>query len=196
MSRPAEPPYDPRASMAEARVEYFERNGFGADGGYSARWVEVELGPIPLRIPNTKGRVRAVRYHDLHHVLTGYATDMHGESEISAWELGSNCRDFFAAWVLNGGAMGYGLLTCPRAVMAAFMRGLHSRNLYDRPFDQALLARTVGDLREELGLSRPPPPPSARDWLLFIVAALFGLALMAVPLMLVAALIWWLLQLR
>ena len=45
---------------------------FGDDGGYSKRWVRIELGKIALSFPNLPSRVRAVRFHDLHHVLTGY----------------------------------------------------------------------------------------------------------------------------
>jgi hypothetical protein len=163
--------YDPDATMLEARTEYFERNGFGADGGYAAKWVEVEVARIPLQIPNTQGRVRAVRYHDLHHIVTGYTTHMSGESEISAWELASNCRDLYAAWVLNAGALAFGLVSCPRRVRAAFIRGCHTRNLYDRDFDDALLSRHVGELRAELGLERDsledPLPATVGDRLVF-----------------------------
>ena len=51
-----------------------------------------------MPFPNTPSRKRAVRYHDLHHALTGYATDLTGEFEISAWEIGSGCADHVAAW--------------------------------------------------------------------------------------------------
>ncbi len=78
--------YDPASTLRQARTRYFEDNAFGADGGYSARWVEVKVGPFPYAIPNTEGRVRALRYHDLHHIMTGYRTDWTGETEISAWE--------------------------------------------------------------------------------------------------------------
>ncbi|PRQ04245.1 hypothetical protein ENSA5_08940 [Enhygromyxa salina] len=184
------PRYDPDSTMLDARTRYFELNGFGPDGGYSAAWVQVEIGSIPLRIPNTASRVRAVRYHDLHHIVTGYATDMKGESEISAWELASNCRDFYAAWVLNGAAFAYGLLVCPRRVRAAFIRGCHTRNLYDRDFNDALLGRTVAKLRAELALDddtlEAPRPATTRDRLVFAVAAMLVLG---VPIGLLAAVV-------
>ena len=72
-------------TLREARARYFRENGFGEDGGYAKRWVEVQLGPIPFAFPNTQARVRAVLTHDLHHVVTGYATDLVGEAEIAAW---------------------------------------------------------------------------------------------------------------
>ncbi|MEZ4249908.1 MAG: hypothetical protein R3B99_16880 [Polyangiales bacterium] len=87
--------------MREARDRYFRENGFGEDGGYGAAWVDFKLGPIPMPFPNTPGRVRAVRYHDLHHVLTGYATDTRSEFEISAYEVGVGCGSFYTAWAIN-----------------------------------------------------------------------------------------------
>ncbi|PRQ10157.1 hypothetical protein [Enhygromyxa salina] len=171
--------YDLDATLLDARTQYFERNGFGADGGYSAKTVTVEVAGIKLRIPNTPGRVHAVRYHDLHHIMTGYTTHMSGESEIGAWELASNCRDLYAAWVLNGAAFAFGLISCPRRVRAAFIRGCHTRNLYDRDFNDILLNRRVGELRAELGLERDsleqPLAATIGDRLAFVGAAVICL---------------------
>ena len=140
-------------TLGEARDDYFRANGFGPDGGYDDAWVDFRLGPIPMPFPNTAGRKRAVRFHDLHHVLTGYATDLRGELEISAWELGSGCAGYLAAWQLNLGGLVAGLLACPRRTWRAFLRGRSSRNLYRGvAYDAALLGRRVGEVRRELGL--------------------------------------------
>ena len=64
--------------IRDARAQYFAENGFG-DGGYTATWVKVQAGPLPIYFPNTAARVRAVRLHDLHHVVTGYDTMWTGE---------------------------------------------------------------------------------------------------------------------
>jgi hypothetical protein len=168
------------ATLFEARTRYFERNGFGSDGGYSAKWVHVKLGVIPFAFPNVASRVRAVRYHDLHHVLTSYGTDMNGEAEIAAWELATNCRGFYAAWLLNFGSLAYGSLVCPRRAHAAFVRGRHTANLYDRDFDDTLLGRTVSAQRAELGLDRDtlehPLPATIADHLAFIGTAMLSLS--------------------
>jgi hypothetical protein len=146
--------YDPSHTLAEARDVYFEANGFPAGGGYDAKWVDFELGPIPMPFPNTDGRRRAVKIHDLHHVLTGYQTDIWGEFEISAWEVGSGCRNYYAAWVLNLGGMATGMLTVPHRTIRAFLRGRKTKNLYATRFDDALLARKLGAVREESRLDR------------------------------------------
>ena len=87
--------YDEGLTMREARALYFEVNRFGADGGYGDAWVDFKLGPLPVPFPNTRARVRAVRYHDLHHVLTGYDTNAIGEFEIRP---GSSAPAARASW--------------------------------------------------------------------------------------------------
>ncbi|MFV8750650.1 hypothetical protein ACNOYE_08860 [Nannocystaceae bacterium ST9] len=175
-------------TLLEARTRYFEANGFGDDGGYSDKWVKIVLfGKLPVHIPNTPGRVRAVRYHDLHHVVTGYSTDMHGEAQISAWELASNCKREYAAWLLNAGGLLYGLITTPGDMFRAWVRGRHSENLYGRRFDDALLGERVEPMRRELRLDRAARPSFA-DVLTFGLASLAA----ALPLLLVVGLLGWL----
>ncbi len=138
--------------VREARGRYFAENGFG-DGGYGERWVVLRAFGWPVcAFPNTRQRVRSVRIHDVHHVLTGYATSWRGEGEIGAWELASGCRDHWAAWGLNVSATLIGLLIAPRRMLRAFRRGRTSRNLYELEWDDGILDRTVGKLRRQLGL--------------------------------------------
>src|SRR6185369_8652618 len=118
--------YADSLTLLEARRQYFDANGFG-EGGYDAKWVSVKIGPVPFAFPNTPQRVRSVRLHDLHHVVTDYDTDMTGEAEIGAWEIASNCRDHWAAWLLNLFALGMGLFISPARMWRAFVRGRRSR---------------------------------------------------------------------
>ncbi|WP_437288052.1 hypothetical protein [Sorangium sp. So ce406] len=167
--------YDEGLTMRQARAIYFDVNRFGADGGYGDAWVDFKLGPLPVPFPNTQARLRAVRYHDLHHVLTGYDTNTIGEFEISAWEIGAGCKDFVAAWQLNLGGLFAGLLSAPRRTVRAFFRGRRSETLYGRPFE-ALLDRTVGELRREMRVDTPSSGPAASDVLWLALASLAGLA--------------------
>jgi hypothetical protein len=186
--------YDPGLTLREARARYFIDNAFGGpEGNYHERWVKVYLGPVPLVFPNSAARVRAVRYHDLHHVLTGYATTMKGETEIAAWELASGCRTMVAAWVLNLLGMAIGLLIDRRALLAAFVRGRHSGNLYEGEALDALLARPLGEQRATLRLDREPPPATVADRAAFaayvaggVVLQLVVLAILLLPLVAVA----------
>ena len=184
---------DDSLSMREARSRYFLDNGFGEDGGYAKAWVSVRLGPLPLAFPNTAARVRAVRFHDLHHVVTGYATDAVGEAEIGAWEIASGCAGFAAAWILNLFALVLGLASDPAATWRAFLRGRRTRNLYRAAYDEALLAARVGEVRARLGLdaasSRSAGPATSWDRAAFaawsalaLAVALASIALLLAPL--------------
>ncbi len=154
-------------TLREARAEYFQRNGFPPDGGYQESWVKLKLGPVPIAFPNTSARKRAVPYHDLHHVVTGYDTDLLGEAEIGAWEIASSCRGFGAALYLDLQVMGFVVLAKPREVFRAFLRGRKTENLYGAPFDDALLAKPVSDVQRELGLDREIPAATASDYAAF-----------------------------
>ncbi len=189
--------YADELSLAEARANYFAANHFPADGGYSKRWVRIELGPIALAFPNTAPRVRAVRFHDLHHVATGYETDLRGEAEIGAWEIASGCADHLAAWVLNLWAMWIGLLFWPRAIFRAFTRGRRSRNLYRASYDDRLLSTSVGETRHQLQLDQPEGPANSADrrafafWsVIALLCSLLGLALLLAPFLALAALLF------
>jgi hypothetical protein len=179
--------YDPHSSMKAARTRYFLLNHFGPDGGYDTRWVAFKLGPLPITLPNSGERVRAVRYHDLHHVLTGYHTDNVGEFEIAAWELAAGCRDYWMAWLLNLAGLAAGSVVAPRRTYRAFVRGRACSSLYGEDLER-LLRSTVGELRREVGLAAEPRSATASDLGRFVVFAQLGFAvgtgllLLALPL--------------
>ena len=170
--------YSNELTLGEALKRYFIQNNFGAEGNYSDRWVEVKLGPVPFTIPNTPARVRAVRYHDLNHIATEYQTDLAGEMEISAWEIATGCRDFYVAWSLNLSGLAFGMVRWPRRTLRAFVRGRRSRNFYGDVYGPELLAQTVGQARQRLGVPARDQriPATVSD-----VLALVGYLLAAVP---------------
>ncbi|HYP53847.1 MAG TPA: hypothetical protein VEQ42_09930 [Pyrinomonadaceae bacterium] len=191
--------YEPGWTLAEARRKYFALNNFGEDGGYSAAWVKMKLGPVPIGFPNTRGRVEAVRFHDLHHVLTEYPTTWRGETEIGAWEVATGCARFYQGWLLNLLSFAIGLVINPRGVYAAFMRGRRSRNLYKSEFSEELLASRVGDVRRRLRLDEPGRPPTAKDkasfaaWAFVSAAVYMGTgAVLLAPLAVLLLAAWWL----
>lgn len=168
-------------SLEGARAAYFREAGLPADGGYEDRWVSLRFAGIPIVFPNTPGRVRAVRYHDLHHVLTGYGTDWSGEGEISAWEVASGCKGFAAAWVLNFFGMAVGFAVAPARTYRAFLRGRRSTNLYGEAYDEELLGRTVSEARRTNGLFESTDPPTAIDRVAFVAWALAAVSVGVLP---------------
>jgi hypothetical protein len=188
--------YSPKITLGEARAEYFRLNNFGEDGGYKERWIKTNIWRIPIRLPNTEGRRKAVKLHDLHHVLTEYPTTWRGEAEISAWEVGSGgLRRYYAGWWLDVMNMAQGLVVNPRGLYRGFMRGRSSSNLYSREFSDELLEHEVGEYRRLLSLDRPPNVPGFRDHLLFAFwiwasIALYLASVLGGPVVLALA-VWW-----
>ena len=165
-------------TVREARARYFAANGFD-ERGYADRWVRLQAGPIPLVIPNTKARVRSVRVHDVHHVVTGYATTWTGEAEIGAWEIASGCADHVAAWILNLMALPIGLAIAPAATFRAFVRGRRSANLYRSTVDDALLNGPVAALIHALRLDAPPASARPGDVAAFVAWSVVGIVTLA-----------------
>lgn len=170
--------YADTMTMREARKHYFEVNGFGETGGYDDAWVDFKLGPIPMPFPNTKGRVRAVGHHDLHHILTGFDTNVVGEFEISAWEIAAGCKDYLAAWIINAGGLAAGaLVRAPIRTFRAFVRGRREATTYGENMEE-LLAMTVAEARERFApfTGKAAPRATIADLAIFLFAVAVGFA--------------------
>jgi hypothetical protein len=139
--------------LREARDAYMAANGFKVEE-YEAPTFTIGFWGVPVKFPNTKGRKRIVPFHDLHHVLTGFATDWAGEAEIGAWELRAGCTNFMA-YYLNGGGVLIGLLLCPGRLWRAFRAAKGQHTLYrDGISYESVLQMTVGEARARLGIPR------------------------------------------
>jgi len=104
-------------------------------------------------LPNRPSRRRAIPLHDLHHVVTGYGTDLAGEAETSTWELIGGIDSLFL-WCFKLSAITIGLCIAPRRVLAAARAARGCRTLYnDGVAYAALLAMTLGELRARLGVA-------------------------------------------
>lgn len=183
---------DGSLTLREGRALYFAENGLPADGGYDDDWVVVKLGAVPVfAFPNTPDRKRAVPFHDLHHVVTGFDTTLSGEAEIGAWEIGSDCSQSAAATLLNSLVMGTMLPLRRLRIFEAFVRGRRGRNLYGARCDDALLDRSVSELREELRVDEPVGEITDEDRRAWRRTCARALALCWAPLLPLAALAWW-----
>jgi len=169
--------YPPEMTLGQARARYFELNNFGSDGGYEERWIKVKVWRFPIWLPNTAGRVRAVKLHDLHHVLTEYPTTWRGEAEISAWELGSGgLKKYYAGWILDILNLAQGLVVNPVGLYRGFMRGRRSKNLFSTQFTDEILTHRVGEYRQLLDLESVPEKPTLSDKLIFVTWVVVSVA--------------------
>jgi len=144
--------YSDNLSVREARDLYFAANGF-TFSEYAASTFTIGILGLPFRFPNPKSRKRIIPLHDLHHVLTGFATDWIGEAEIGAWELRAGCNTF-VAYFLNVSGVVIGLFLSPRRVWRAFRVAKGQHTLYvDAVRYEQILEMSVGEARKRLGIA-------------------------------------------
>ena len=150
-----EHPYDATMSVPDALDAYLAENGFSREE-YDKPKVTVNFWGMRFTVPNPPSRQLAVRFHDLHHVMTGYGTDPAGEFEISAWELRRGIGVFggYVRLIITSGCIS-GLFVHPRRTIAAWRHASRtprlpapSMDLYDE-----LLTLSVGDLRARYGVA-------------------------------------------
>lgn len=158
--------------------KFYRDNNLGEEGGNGSSSVKIEISSkFSFYFPNFDARRRAVIKHDIHHLLTRYKTTIKGESEISAWEIGSGCKKYWAATLINTSGVMIGIPINPRAVLRAFSRGRRTKNLYHELFsNEEAMNMKIGDLREQLLLDEHPieTKPTMKDFLFFIAFLIFG----------------------
>lgn len=139
-------------TVRRARDAYLAENGFTV-AGYDAKWTKGDVCGVPVWFPNTERHRWAIMLHDLHHVATGYGTDLVGEGEISVWELRAlGALGLYVESIVGGGAL-MGFALAPRRALAALRASRRARYLYAMDVDyEGLLDKTVGELRAILGV--------------------------------------------
>ena len=115
---------------------FYKEHDLPPDGGVNAPRVKIKMAKgFAIYIPNFDARRKVILRHDIHHLLTGYSTHLKGETEIGAWEIGSGCRHYWAAWALDMSSMMLGFWFNLGGIFRAFVRGRHSTNLYSDIID-------------------------------------------------------------
>lgn len=183
-------------TIGKALETYFEKYGLGKDGGLDKSWGKVKVGSIYIPIPNPASRKRALVFHDMHHLVTGYSAEWDGEFAISGWEIGSGCNDYYAAWVLDFGLFALGIWVRPKIVFNAFVRGMRSKNLYHyllTPHEAK--QKTIAELRDFLNIKSPGyEDPTTKEKLEFvkfwIISWVFSFVFFLLPLPLLVYTIW------
>jgi hypothetical protein len=138
-------------TLREGRDLYLKTNGFSM-AEYSSPTFDFYLMGRKFGLPNPPSRQVVVALHDLHHVLTGYGTDLAGESEIGAWELRAGCNTPFL-WFINLTAAVGGLFVAPVRTLRAFLAAKGQRTLYvDGRGAEAVLDVKISELRRQLGI--------------------------------------------
>ena len=157
---------------------FYKQYHLDDDGGQRSSYVKIEFTKkLFLYFPNFDARRKAVFKHDVHHIATGYSSTFKGETEIGAWEIGSGCRHYWIAFILDLHAMIIGVLFNPKGVYRAFVKGRQTKNLYTDMFmDEQLIDMPLSAIKESMLLNSYPEKKkgSAVDLLLFLLLLLFG----------------------
>ncbi len=137
---------------------FYTENHLDQDGGNSKSYVKIEASKsFHFYIPNFDARRKAVAIHDIHHILTGYKTTFKGECEISAWEIASGCKKYWAAFLIDTSGVMLGIPLYLPSVLKAFARGRRTKNLYgDLPPIQMVMDTKTEELHKELLLDKYP----------------------------------------
>ncbi|HEY1960391.1 MAG TPA: hypothetical protein VGH28_32495 [Polyangiaceae bacterium] len=146
------------STVREARDAYLAENGFTVDE-YDAKWTKASFFGIRFAVLNTRRHRVGIMLHDLHHVATGFGTDLAGEGEISMWEArgGLAALGPYVGGIVASGSL-LGLLVAPRRAIRAFRaaRGASlfplcrlPKNEFDARYEE-LLAMSVAELRRML----------------------------------------------
>jgi len=88
------------------------------------------VGPLTLRFPDFAWRRRALRAHDLHHLMTGYPMTMRGEFQLAAWENGAGRYPHWGATLFCAPLILIGLIWSPPAMLRAWRAGRATASLY------------------------------------------------------------------
>jgi len=179
-------------TVGDALTRHYAEHGLPADGGENDPWFRVRIGSITIRLPNPPSRQRAVFFHDVNHILTGYNTRFSdGEMVIAGFEVGSGCGRFGMAWYINLVMMAIGLVLRPRATFHAFVRGRGCSSIYQRHEDRAeLRTRTVADLRKILAMEEAGASADAGDRMAFLVWSVIAWVVTLATAAAAIALVW------
>jgi hypothetical protein len=149
-------PFPPSWTVRRARDRYLAENGFTV-AAYDDTWTEGWVFGIPIKVLNTPRHRWAIMLHDLHHVATGFGTDLAGEGEISVWEARRGLRPLglYVALIVAVGSL-TGVLLAPRRALAAWRASGRATSLFASCVTEAdyeaLLDLTVAELRVRLGV--------------------------------------------
>jgi hypothetical protein len=112
------------------RAQALARLRSGDDGPTARGSWPCRIGPLTLRFPGFDWRRRALRAHDLHHLMTGYPMTMRGEFQLAAWEFGAGRYPHWGATLFCAPLILIGLLWSPRAMLRAWRAGRSTGSLY------------------------------------------------------------------
>ena len=175
---------DQDMTLQQELSAFYKRCGFGPVLGKRPLTVSVYTGCMLVPLPNIEVRHIYLKYHDLHHLMTGFSVGRIGEGEVSAWELGSG--SFYRnpiLGVMNFIALSTGLALQPKRMWKAFLLGCQSQNLYAKKTREKIDRgdwKDVASLQQTFLNSKQPKVPKLLRQIEFAIYALISSVIHAV----------------
>ena len=187
--------YNPSITLRQALDIFFAKHNLGEEGGLNSNWAYLDFKWFRIPFPNPESRKKALIFHDIHHIVTGYESDWQGEAEIAAWEVSTGCGEYGAAWFLDTGGIAMGVIFFPRKTFRAFIRGRRTKNLYLSNYKKEdLVKMSIREVQEKLNLIDYDSSPAKANEVFAFIGWWLVSALWYIPFLIVYALIgWWLL---
>ena len=178
--------------VGDALAAYYVAHELPADGGATDPVFHVRIGPFSVPLPNPPGRRRAVVFHDVNHLVTGYNTTFSdGEVVIAGFEVGAGCGPYWIVWYINLSMMALGIVFRPRDVFASFVRGRRSASIYRHGADPSTLSlMSVAEVRTLLELDRQPEPVGRADRAAFAAWGVVAAVVLVGPVLAIIAAGW------
>jgi|SRR5688572_17987983 len=151
--------YSSEKTPSELIPIFYADHQLGIDGGQSSLHVKMDIAKgIYFFVPNFDARRKAVPWHDIHHLITDYSAGTFiGECEISAWEVASGCKGYWAAFLIDTSGVLMGCFINPRKILHAYARGRRTYNLYHDLYPmEKVLDTPVSEIRKWLLLDTYP----------------------------------------
>ena len=148
-------PFPAEWTVERWRAEYLRENGFTLEAYDAPRTPASFLG-ISFGVPNTPHHRWGIMLHDLHHLATGYGTDIPGEAEVSAWEMRRGLRPLglYVGSIVTAGVLA-GIFAAPRRTLRAWRTSQGGGSLFhDGHSYEELLGLTLAELRTLLRVPR------------------------------------------
>lgn len=164
----------------EILEKFYADNHLELDGGQKSKRVKIELSKhFAFYFPNFNARRKALIKHDIHHLVTGYpASSFLGEAKISAWEIGSGCKKYWAAFLIDTSGLMIGAPLNFLGILKAFSRGRRTKNLYhDILSTNESLDMSIPELKKLMLLDKHDinTKPSFTDFILFSLFLLYAI---------------------
>jgi hypothetical protein len=118
-----------------------------ASSSQAGNWWFFEVFGVRFYCYNFEWRRKALAFHDLHHVVTGYPCTMKGEMQVAIWEFAADSYPSIFAKLFCLPLVAMGAVLIPRKLFAAYRNGIRSKSLFAQQLDSSVMNMPAAALK-------------------------------------------------